>query len=211
MLLLTGSVVAGHGASTEYRTANRIHASRARKMCPLQTTLDLATRTKLAGGHTTVSTAMAPTKSLSPADPHPSLRRARGQTSVLQCSARRRRRGYAARSLQGLRGYDPCPQGPRAQLGEQHSCGGSQPPDSNSNCCCGQWNHSGAVFPERFYLFGPIDNPTCKPQHAFRCWSARCLSSSLAAQTVASSPLHLQTLSKGTTKSTGPLLSKSRR
>ena len=22
------------------------------------------------------------------------------------------------------------------------------------------WNHSGAVFPERFYLFGPIDNPT---------------------------------------------------
>ena len=28
----------------------------------------------------------------------------------------------------GLCRYDPCPQGPRAQLGEQHSCGGSQPP-----------------------------------------------------------------------------------
>ena len=23
-------------------------------------------------------------------------------------------------------------------------------PDFNSNCCCGQWNHSGAVFPERW-------------------------------------------------------------
>ena len=143
-------------------------------MCPLQTTLDLATRTKLAGGHTTVSAAATPMTCLSPVDP--SLRRARGETSVLQCSARRRRRGYAARSLQGLRGYDPCPQGPRAQLGEWRSCwwltATSDDAFAHQLTNCRQWNHSGAVFPERFYLFGPIDNPTCKPQlHVFH-WCA---------------------------------------